>query len=119
MGKYAEALALYEKALRGRQKGLGEEHPSTATGYNNLATCLQVQGKFAQALPMYQKALRIWRKAQGEEHPDAVTGPGPSRGRPDHPALRPAVTGVATQRRRNNDSPRISGGFRFVIAVEA
>ena len=36
-GKYAEAQPLFEKALAICRKVLGEEHPDTATSYNNLA----------------------------------------------------------------------------------
>jgi tetratricopeptide (TPR) repeat protein len=37
MGAYEKAKPLYLKALKIREKLLGEEHPNTATTYNNLA----------------------------------------------------------------------------------
>ena len=39
-GKHAEAQLLHEKALRLKKKLPGEEHPSTANSYNNLAVNL-------------------------------------------------------------------------------
>ena len=36
-GKYDEALAMYEKALSIRLKKLGDDHPSVADTYNNMA----------------------------------------------------------------------------------
>jgi hypothetical protein len=45
--RYAEAQALLEKVLTIRRKVLGDEHPHTATGYNNLAYCQYAQGKYA------------------------------------------------------------------------
>jgi tetratricopeptide (TPR) repeat protein len=69
-GRYREARPLFEKVLAVRRKLLGEEHPDTASGYNNLAYILNVQGKYAEAAQTYRKALDIYRKALGEEHPD-------------------------------------------------
>ena len=50
-------------------KVLGEDHPDTATSYNNLANNLYSQGKYAAAEPLYQKALAIRLKVLGEDHP--------------------------------------------------
>ena len=36
-GRYAEAEPLYKRSLAIWQKALGPEHPSVATGLNNLA----------------------------------------------------------------------------------
>jgi hypothetical protein len=53
---------------------LGEEHPLTATNYNNLALNLGDQGKYREAEEGYRKALAIRRKVLGEEHPLTATG---------------------------------------------
>ena len=52
---------------------LGEDHPDTATSYNNVAVNLNAQGKSAEAEPLYQKALEIRRKVLGEDHPDTAS----------------------------------------------
>jgi CHAT domain-containing protein/tetratricopeptide (TPR) repeat protein len=54
------------------RQALGEQHPHTATSYNNVAANLNSQGKYAEAGPLFQKALDICRKALGEEHPDTA-----------------------------------------------
>jgi len=49
--KHAQAQPLYEKALQIRRRLLTDDHPDTATSYNNLATSFTGQGKHAQAQP--------------------------------------------------------------------
>jgi tetratricopeptide (TPR) repeat protein len=68
-GRYAEAELLFRQALAICRKVLGEEHPLTAQGYNNLAFNLNQQGKYVEAEPLYRKALAIRVKALGAEHP--------------------------------------------------
>ena len=60
------------RALAIRLKALGEEHPDTATSYNNLAETLRAQGKYAEAEAMHRRALAIYLKALGEGHPDTA-----------------------------------------------
>jgi tetratricopeptide (TPR) repeat protein len=66
---YSRALEWYEKALVIREKGLGTEHPDTATTYNNIAGVYQAQGDYDKALEWYKKALAIKEKVLGTEHP--------------------------------------------------
>jgi tetratricopeptide (TPR) repeat protein len=66
---HARALPLRREVLEVRRKVLGEGHPHTATGYQELALCLSAQNRHALALPLYEKALAIRRKALGEDHP--------------------------------------------------
>jgi len=40
------------RALEGREKVLGKEHPDTLTSVNNLAFVLQDQGKYEEAEQM-------------------------------------------------------------------
>jgi tetratricopeptide (TPR) repeat protein len=56
-GKYKEAEEGYRKALAIYRKVLGEEHPDTATSYNNLAANQDDQGKHREAEEGYRKAL--------------------------------------------------------------
>ncbi|HEY7326073.1 MAG TPA: tetratricopeptide repeat protein [Gemmataceae bacterium] len=73
-GRYREAQPLLKQILAIRRKVLGEEHPDTATSYNNVAYNLQAQGKYQEAEEGYRKALTIYRKLLGEEHPDTAGG---------------------------------------------
>ena len=54
-GKYAQAQPLYEKALEIRRRLLTDDHPDTASSYNNLADNLNAQGKYAQAQPLLRE----------------------------------------------------------------
>ena len=62
-------MALYEKALSITLKKLGDDHPSVATTYNNMANVYDNQGKYEEALAMYEKALSISLKKLGDDHP--------------------------------------------------
>ena len=48
---------------------LGNEHPSTASTYNNIATVYYNQGDYAKALEWLGKASVIFEKVLGKEHP--------------------------------------------------
>ena len=48
-GKYAEAEALYKRALEIKEKALGADHPAVAMTLNNLAVLYQGQAKYADA----------------------------------------------------------------------
>jgi tetratricopeptide (TPR) repeat protein len=71
-GRHREALPLREQVRDIRRKVLGEEHPDTASSYNNVAFNLNAQGRYNEAAEVYQKALAICRKVLGEEHPDTA-----------------------------------------------
>ncbi len=71
-GKYAEALSLNRDALAVCKRLLGEGHPHTAQGYNNVAYCLGYLDDYAEALRLHGKALKARRQALGEQHPDTA-----------------------------------------------
>ena len=71
-GKFDEAQAMYERALRVQEQELGADHPNTLTTVNNLATVLSDQGKLHEAQAMYERALRGYEKALGPDHPDTL-----------------------------------------------
>jgi tetratricopeptide (TPR) repeat protein len=59
IGKYSEALPLYERALQIREQQLGADHPNTAISLNNLAALYYSIGKYSEALPLYERASRL------------------------------------------------------------
>jgi len=71
-GNYAAAQPLYEKALEIRRRLLTDDHPDTASSYNNLAYNLQAQGKSTHAQPLIEKALVIRRRLLTDDHPDTA-----------------------------------------------
>jgi CHAT domain-containing protein/tetratricopeptide (TPR) repeat protein len=66
------ARRYYEQSLAIFKKVLGDNHPHTATGLNNLGLLLHSQGDYAAALSHYERALAILKKVVGENHPDTA-----------------------------------------------
>ena len=60
LAKRTEARALYERALRGREKALGPEHPDTVNTVKNLAALLEDLGEIAEARVLYERAMLAW-----------------------------------------------------------
>jgi tetratricopeptide (TPR) repeat protein len=73
-GRYAEAERLYRDHVAIYRRVLGEDHPYTAEGYNNLAFDLDAQGKYTEAEALYQKVVATFSRALGEDHPYTATG---------------------------------------------
>ncbi|MEA1983261.1 MAG: tetratricopeptide repeat protein, partial [Campylobacterota bacterium] len=71
--KYKILLELSIKLNKLHETSLGEEHPSTAAGYHNLAVLYEAMGNHLEALSLYKQALAINEKVLGEEHPDTAT----------------------------------------------
>ncbi len=72
-GKYEAAEEMNRRALEGREKVLGVEHPSTLTSVDNLASVLRYQGKYEAAEEMNRRALEGYEKVLGVEHPSTLT----------------------------------------------
>ena len=51
----AEAEAMYERALAGREKALGPDHTSTLDTVNDLGGLYRNQGRIAEAEAMYRR----------------------------------------------------------------
>ena len=56
-GKLTDAESMYQRALAGHKKALGEDHLFTLSTANNLGVLYRDQGKLAEAESMYQRAL--------------------------------------------------------------
>ena len=69
-GEYGKAEELYEKSLRIRERVLGEDHPDTATSYNNFAGVYYAQRKHQKAMTHYLKAYIILLVRLGTDHPN-------------------------------------------------
>ena len=74
VAEYDKAKELYKKALEISEGILGEEHPETATSYNNLAEIYVRKGEYDNAEELHKKSLEIREGIWGEEHPATATG---------------------------------------------
>jgi hypothetical protein len=59
-------------ALAIRLNTLGEDHPETASSYDNLASTLDDQGKYNEAETLLRRALAITLNTLGEDHPNSA-----------------------------------------------
>ena len=67
-------MSLTLKTLKIELATLGDNHPSTATTYNKMASVYKKQGDHPKALEYYGKSLKITLATLGDNHPDtAVT----------------------------------------------
>ncbi len=69
LGRYAEAVAMYEEAVAVQRERLGEHHPFVAMTRHNLANPLALAGEIDRARDEATAALDIWVTAYGERHP--------------------------------------------------
>ena len=76
----------YEKALEIRRRLLTDDHPDTASSYNNLAVNLNAQGKYAQAQPLL-------REGAGDPPPPAHRRPPRHRHQLQQPGVQPQRPG--------------------------
>lgn len=68
-GRYEESLEWYGRALTGREKALGKEHPSTLRSVNNTAIAFDNKGRYGEATEWYRGALAGYKKVPGNDHP--------------------------------------------------
>jgi tetratricopeptide (TPR) repeat protein len=71
-GEYALAQPLLEKVLEICRRLLTDDHPYTATSFDDLAADLNAQGKYAAAQTLYEKGLEINRRLLTHDHPDTA-----------------------------------------------
>jgi tetratricopeptide (TPR) repeat protein len=72
-GQYQRAEPLRQECLDIVGKLLGDDHPVTAKGYNNLAEVHKFLGKYDLAEKGFAKALDIASIALGDNHPNTAT----------------------------------------------
>ncbi|TFH54313.1 MAG: tetratricopeptide repeat protein, partial [Methanothrix sp.] len=72
-GRYEGAEPLFRRALEGRERVLGKEHPDTLTSVNNLAALLYSKGDYKGAEPLLRRALEAQERVLGKDHPNTLT----------------------------------------------
>ncbi|WP_273699974.1 tetratricopeptide repeat protein [Actinomadura graeca] len=72
-GSEARAIYYFHRALVGRQRVLGEQHPYTLTSRNNLAGAYESVGDLGRAIPLFEQTLTDTERVLGEQHPYTLT----------------------------------------------
>ena len=73
VGRFGEAIELYERVLAKRERVLGPDHPDTLTTRNNLAGAYNSVGRFGEAIELYERVLAKRERVLGADHPDTLT----------------------------------------------
>jgi tetratricopeptide (TPR) repeat protein len=73
MGRYAEAITLYEATTRKFKGKLGPDHPETLASMNNLALTYQAAGKLDKALTLIEQTLERQKAQLGPDHSNTLT----------------------------------------------
>jgi len=71
-GRYEAAEEMIRRALEGREKALGVEHPDTLTSVYCLAYLLHAQRQYDAASLLYQRAAAGYQKMLGRYHPTTL-----------------------------------------------
>ncbi len=71
--QFAEAKALYKRALKICEEAHGFEHPNVAATVSNLGEALREEGYLIEAKQCFERALKIDEKAYGPDHPNVAT----------------------------------------------
>ncbi len=72
LGLYQKVESFHLKALNIIEKILGEEHPYTATSYNNLAVYYYGQEDFERAYNFIKRAVEVRSKVLPSNHPHLI-----------------------------------------------
>ena len=73
MGKYSEALEIYNQDDKIQTDILGINHPSTLGTKHNIASCLNGTGKYNEALEIYNQVEKIQIDILGNNHPSTLS----------------------------------------------
>ena len=73
VGRFDDAVELYEQVLADRMRVLGPDHPNTLEARNNLAGAYDDIGRFSEAIELYERVLADQERVLGPDHPDTLT----------------------------------------------
>ncbi|KAK4162358.1 hypothetical protein QBC43DRAFT_302124 [Cladorrhinum sp. PSN259] len=72
-GQWKEAERFLTQATGVRKELLGEEHPSTLSSVNNLASTYREQGLWKEAEELGVVGIKVRKRVLGEEHPSTLS----------------------------------------------
>lgn len=67
-GDYTQALKVSKDLAQQSSSHFGQDHPATASAYNNLGLMHKLLGDFVEARQYYTSAMRIYAKIVGRDH---------------------------------------------------
>jgi len=73
VGRFAEAIELFEQVLADQERVLGPDHPDTLATRNNLAGVYCSVGRFGEAIELYERVLADQERVLGPDHPKTLT----------------------------------------------
>ena len=74
LAEWSEAEVVLNRGLALAEASCGPNHPSVATGLDNLAHLLYVTNRLAEAEPLLRRALEINEASFGADHPNVAAG---------------------------------------------
>jgi tetratricopeptide (TPR) repeat protein len=72
LGLFSEAERHHGRAVELRRHALGDDHPETLSGRNNLGQLYWEQGKYAEAEQALSATATVRQRVLGDEHPDTL-----------------------------------------------
>ena len=72
VGRFGEAIELFEQVLAEYERVLGADHPDTLTVRNNLAGAYKSAGRFGEAIELFEQVLAERERVLGPDHPDTL-----------------------------------------------
>ena len=73
VGRFDEAIELYERVLADQERVLGPDHPDTLITRNNLAGAYHSAGRFDEAIELFEWVLADRVRVLGPDHPKTLT----------------------------------------------
>ncbi len=73
VGRFDEAIELYERVLADQKWVLGPDHPNTLTTRSNLAGAYRSVGRFDEAIELFEWVLADRVRVLGPDHPKTLT----------------------------------------------
>ena len=72
VGRFGEAIELFERVLAERERVLGPDHPDTLGVRNNLAVAYYSVGRLDEAIELFEQVLAEHEGVLGADHPDTL-----------------------------------------------
>jgi len=72
VGRFGEAIELFEQVLAKRERVLGADCPDTLETRNNLAGAYRSVGRFGEAIDAWEELLPDCQRVLGADHPDTL-----------------------------------------------